>query len=80
MAKYWYRAVCDQHREMADVMVNNPLTTAAYLGDYNRDISEWLSAHYGCELRLVWRDDQLDDLWDTHIDMSKLYVKDEPPS
>lgn len=58
--KYWYQAVCDVHKEFTDVMVNNPSVTNHYLGDKSGGIQKWLTDHYGCELRLIWRDDQLD--------------------
>ena len=72
--KTWYRAVCDEHREMIEVFVSNPSCTADYLSDYDVDIQEWLTCHYACELRLVHRDDQLDKLWDTHLDVGKAFV------
>jgi len=62
----WYKAVCDTHREMIDVMVNNPKRTCHYLGDDDRcaTINEWLESHYGCDLRLIHRDNQLDFCYD----------------
>lgn len=74
--KTWYRAVCDDHKEMIDIFVSNPGCTAHYLSGFDRDIQEWLSQHYVCELRFVHRDEQLDKLWDTHLDMSKAFVED----
>lgn len=67
MAKYWYRAVCDEHKEACHVMVNNPQCTNHYLGDRSQEIQEWLTKHYGCELRLVHRDEQLDQVWDQYF-------------
>jgi|CXWL01.1.fsa_nt_gi hypothetical protein len=63
--KTWYRAVCDVHNEACYVMVNNPIMSKHYLEEHNENIHQWLSKHYGCELRLVWRDDQVDKLWET---------------
>ena len=58
--KVWYDAVCDKHLERCRVFVSNPSTTAAYLSASDKGIQDWLEKHYGCELRLIWRDDQLD--------------------
>ena len=62
--KTWYRAVCDEHKEMIDIFVNNPLTTAHYLGDKNEDIHQWLSLHYNCDLRLIHYDEDNEKCWD----------------
>jgi hypothetical protein len=62
--KTWYRAVCDKCGEATDVMVSNPSCTSHYLSDKDAAIQAWLSRHYNCELRLIWRDDHLDALWD----------------
>lgn len=61
--KIWYRAVCDKCGEAIYVMVSNPSCSASLLGRDDRAIQAWLSAHCNCELRLVWRDDQTDELW-----------------
>ena len=62
--KTWYKAICDEHKEMCDVLVNNPLTTAHLLGDKNEDIHQWLSLHYGCKLRLIHFDEDNEKCWD----------------
>jgi hypothetical protein len=64
LAKDWYLAVCDKCLEAKYVMVSNPSCTAAYLGHKDAQVQAFLNKHYGCELRLVWRDDQLDKLWE----------------
>lgn len=74
--KTWYKAVCDSHLEFADIFVSNPSCTAAYLSDYDRDIQEWLTIHYGCKLRLVHSDEDKDELWDIYQDASKAFVKE----
>ena len=61
--KNWYYAVCDKCGEAAHVMVTNPIHTITYLEEVNKEITQWLSKHYGCELRMIHRDDQLDALW-----------------
>ncbi len=63
MSSTWYVAVCDEHKVFTDVMVNDPLRSAHLLGDVATPIKQWLIQHYGCELRLAWRDDQMDALW-----------------
>ena len=62
--KTWYRAVCDTHKEMCEVIVNNPLTTATLLGKKNEDIHQWLSLHYACSLRLIHFDKDIEKCWD----------------
>ena len=70
--KTWYRAVCDEHKEICHVVVNNPLTTAHLLGDQNEDIHQWLSLHYSCALRLVHFDDEIEKCWEQgYIDVDK---------
>lgn len=81
LMKTWYIAVCDKCGEATHVMVNNPNCTQSYLGDESRQIQQWLTKHYGCELRLIWRDDQLDELWDSgwesvgKVDGINMYIK-----
>ena len=67
--KVWYRAVCDEHQEMTCIMVDAPIRTMIYLKEQNDLIYSWLQLHYGCNLRLVWRDDQLDELWNDYKDV-----------
>jgi hypothetical protein len=61
--KTWYRAVCDEHKEMCTFFCNNPLTTGLYMGDRNEDIHQWFSLHYACKLRMIHFDDDLDYLF-----------------
>ncbi len=74
--KTWYIAVCDECKESCYVMVTNPICTATYLGDEKRSrvIQAWLTKHYGCSLRLIHSDEDLDKLWDTynHTDIFNL--------
>lgn len=58
--KVWYKAVCDEHKVMREVFVSNPLCTYDYLKEDSQSIQNFLMQHYGCELRLIWRDDQSD--------------------
>jgi hypothetical protein len=62
--KTWYKAVCDTHKEMCDIFVNNPLATAHLLGDKNEDIHQWLSLHYNCDLRLIHHDEDNEKCWE----------------
>jgi len=74
--KVWYRAVCDKHKEYTDVMVTNPIQTKHYLEEDSASIQEWLEKHYGCELKLAWRDDQTDKLYDNYTEIK--HEKDKP--
>ena len=66
--KTWYRAVCDEHESMCHIFVNNPKCTMSYLGDDSEDIHQWLILHYGCKLRLIHRDEELDEVLGTYDD------------
>ena len=70
----WYSAVCDEHKEFIDVMVNNPKRTAVYLADDARNtlINDWLEKHYGCELRLIHRDDQIDKCYENNYNRTNV--------
>lgn len=82
----WYRAVCDEHKECCTVMVTNPHRTHLYLMDRCQEIQEWLSKHYGCNLRLVHQDEDLDKLWDEYTVAERVWegrpqyfeMKDKP--
>jgi len=62
--KTWYKAVCDACGEAIDMFVSNPSCSASLLGDHDAEIQAWLEKHWSCELRLIWRDDHLDKLWE----------------
>jgi len=62
--KTWYKTVCDEHREMLDMFVNNVATTYHYLIDHDEAINTWLQIHYGCNLRLIHHDQDLDYCFD----------------
>jgi len=74
----WYRAVCDEHKEMCHVLVTSTfhIRSELYLNDkkyYPNDtegntIVKWLGKHYGCKLRLVHQDTDLDELWADYKD------------
>ena len=66
--KTWYRAVCDEHKEMCDIIVNNPICGAAYLGEDAETIDVWLSMHRNCKLRLVHSDEDLEPLLGVYMD------------
>ena len=59
--KTWYKAVCNEHKEMIDIFVNNVVTTNAYLLDNDECINIWLQLHYGCKLRLIHDDVDMDE-------------------
>ncbi len=66
--KTWYRAVCDTHKSMCHVVVSNPELTKYYLGKDNELITNWLGLHYGCSLRFVHSDEELDNLLGVYED------------
>jgi hypothetical protein len=59
-----YKAVCDHHKEMIDIFVNNVATTSHYLTDRDELINTWLQLHYGCDLRLIHHDLDMDKCFD----------------
>lgn len=70
--KTWYRAVCDEHKSMCHVLVNgNWNMCPVYLEDDSKKISEWLIEHYGCALRLIHRDEDLDEVLGVYEDLKK---------
>lgn len=62
--KTWYYAHCETCRELKKFFCTNPSVTSAYLSHKDEEIQVWFSKHYGCELKLGWRDDHLDKLWE----------------
>lgn len=58
--KTWWKATCDEHKEMCDIFVNNIRTTAAYLMDRDELINDWMDTHRACKLRLIHSDQDLD--------------------
>ena len=78
--KTWYRAVCDHHKEMADIFVNNPETTYHYFHGPNGErkdkgdfINKWLQIHYGCHLRLIHNDVDMDACFNAGVRVIKCY-------
>ena len=63
MAKEWYKAVCDEHKELIDLFVDNPSRTALYLAEHDESIQTWLRLHHKCSLRIIHRDDELDQVF-----------------
>jgi len=66
--KTWYRAVCDAHKSMCHVLVSNPSWGATLLGEHDEDIQAWLTLHYGCNLRLIHHDEDLDKVLGVYED------------
>ena len=66
--KTWYSAVCDEHKEFCHILVNNPSCGAHYLSKYDRHIQQFLSDHYGCGLRLIHLDSDLDFIHDNEYE------------
>lgn len=73
MAKYWYVVKCDTCMEAKKCFVNDPSTSEAYLGEYSSQIRRFLDKHYGCELKIIHRDDQLDKLWEEGFEVKDLW-------
>jgi len=76
--KTWYRAVCDTHKEMCHVMVNNPICSFTYLEEDSDIIDTFLSNHYGCSLRLVHHDEDLEKLYDEYLDVTDVLDPEKP--
>jgi hypothetical protein len=58
--KLWYKAVCDDHKEMCDCMVDGPKRSFHYLINKHDDIVAWFQLHRMCPLRLIRDDEELD--------------------
>jgi hypothetical protein len=69
--KTWYKSVCDEHKEMINIFVNNVATTHHYLLDRDDHINTWLQLHYGCKLRLVHFYSDLDECFNNGYVVSK---------
>ena len=69
--KTWYKAVCDEHKEMINIFVNNIECTHAYLMECNETINTWLQLHYGCKLRLIHNDIDLDECFTKGYELIK---------
>jgi len=69
--KTWYRAVCDEHKEMCHILVSNPSCGAHYLKQHDKEIQKWLTDHSNCELRLVHRDENLEPILGVYEDFPK---------
>lgn len=74
--KTWYKAVCEQHKEMIDILVHAhaPDATAGvfvheYLKDKEGDIITWLMLHSWCNVKIISRDEQLDDAFNKGVEV-----------
>jgi hypothetical protein len=57
---------------MCHVLVNGNWDMCnTYLDDDSKKISEWLTDHCGCDLRLIHRDEDLDEVLDVYEDVRK---------
>jgi len=59
-----YLAICDEHGEGKEIFVDTPSRTAHMLADRDKDIYAFMMKHYGCKLRLIHNDEDLDKLWE----------------
>jgi hypothetical protein len=62
--KTWYSVICHKCGEGQHIFVTNPICTKDLLEDESLKIQKFMEKHYGCELSLIWRDDQIDKLFD----------------
>ena len=62
--KIWYKAVCDEHKTMCNIFVDNPSRTSLYLSSDDNKIQDWLMDHHICKLRLIHDDFDLDECFD----------------
>ena len=80
--KVWYKAVCDEHKEMMDVFVHHldiigpkgELSGAfvpEYLKDKEGSIITWLRLHAECRLRLIWSDEHMDECFEAKYENVK---------
>lgn len=60
----WYYSVCDEHKEAQTFFVNTPSRTQRFLCERDEQIFSFLSRHYGCDLKMIHSDEDLDKLWD----------------
>jgi hypothetical protein len=75
--KVWYKAVCDEHKEMCDCMVDGPKRSFHYLIDKNDDIHAWLQLHMMCALRLIRHDWEMDYCFERGYQVARV-KKDDP--
>lgn len=68
--KTWYKAVCDEHKEMINFFTNNIQTSYHYFYGPNGEakgseelINSWFQTHYGCKLRMIHLDTDLDECY-----------------
>ncbi len=54
--KTWWKAVCDEHKEMCEIFVNNVHVTSKYLSEGSDVIEDFMKRHRACKLRLVHDD------------------------
>jgi hypothetical protein len=58
-------------RSYIDIFVSNPSCTSHFLAERDKEIQSWLEKHYNCELHLIWRDDQLDRLFEANFEFNR---------
>ena len=74
----WYKAVCDEHKEMIDIFVRNAHYTAHMLSEHDEEIQLWLSLHWNCDLRLIHRDQDLDKAFDAGVEKVRFGRRKDP--
>lgn len=68
-----YEACCLNHKERCTVFRTVGVDSYIVMPYEEPEASDFLKRHYGCELTLIWRDDQLDKMNDLRI-----YSKNSP--
>jgi len=61
--KIWFKAVCDEHKEMCNVFVHNTYNFIETYLDAAQVIA-WLTEHGDCHLRLIHQDEELAECFD----------------
>ena len=80
----WYDVVCDEHKEFAGLIAcTNYHTTFLYHEKNSLLLCSFFNKHYGCKLRLIHLDTDLDFLYENgykriddklDLDFQKLYI------
>jgi hypothetical protein len=73
--KTFYHAVCDKHKSMCCIFVNDPIRTKELLEEDADDIKAWLELHYGCDLRLVHHEEDLEPLLGVYESTDEFWEK-----
>jgi hypothetical protein len=76
--KTWWKAVCDEHKEMCSIFVDSIKRTALYLSDRDATITAWMALHRDCKLRLIHHDEDLDACF--NVGYQSVVRRNTPPA